>query len=104
MRRIHGGTALSRWYMRGRSTIENSSTTRAPPLAEKFDGGPEDGRLARAGAAGDDQDLPLEALPDGPPLERREDHPELLLRVGDSFAEIEVRRPAGKPRPLVGGT
>ncbi len=73
------------------------------PLAEDVDDGPDDGRLARPRAAGDDQDLALERLPDGLPLEGREPEPEFSFRVGDGLVEIEIRRPAGEPGQPVDG-
>ena len=74
------------------------------PFAEDVGDGPDDGRLAGARAAGDDQDLPLERFPDGLPLERREGRcrgPFRPRAIG--LVEVEVGRPAGEAGQLMDG-
>ena len=62
-----------------------------PPPAEDVDDGPDDGRLAGARAAGDDQDLLPEALRDGQPLGAARGRARGPSRVGDGGLEVERR-------------
>ncbi len=74
-----------------------------PHFSEDVDDGPDDGRFSCARPARDDEDLFLEALPDGLLLEGRKSQAEILFRGRDGLVEVEIRWLAGKTRELVDG-